>query len=214
MKRLIAVLSGLLVLPAFAEVAPITYDEIVEYSDELISEEDVADTPKSDTVKQVVVPVASPSRGMSPRSGATNVRNTSRVVPAGSATTATRNVATRASASSRNATTARTTTTRASGSVVSRKANASRVSARPSRAATTSAPAVTARRATTSNVSSNASRTARAGSIIQTDTENTPLYTGRGGVRSSAVQARMPVASGASTLTSATTVATDISEMD
>ena len=212
MKRLIAVLSGLLVLPAFAEVAPISYDEIVEYSDELIADDVATDAPKSDAVKQVVVPVASPSRGTSPRSGATNVRNASRVVPAGSATTATRNVATRASASSRNATTARTTTTRASGSVVSRNANASRVSARPSRAATTSAPAVSSRRATTSN----ASRTARAGSIIQTDTVNTPLYTGRVGVRSNAIQARMPVASGASALTSTatTSVDTDISDLD
>ena len=33
MKRLIAVLSGLLVLPAFAEVAPIYYDDTIEYSD-------------------------------------------------------------------------------------------------------------------------------------------------------------------------------------
>ena len=33
MKRFIAVLSGLLVLPAFAEVAPIYYDEVIEYSD-------------------------------------------------------------------------------------------------------------------------------------------------------------------------------------
>ena len=228
MKRLIAVLSGLLVLPAFAEVAPISYDEIVEYSDELIVDDVATDVPKSDTVKQVVVPVASPSRGTSPRSGATNVRNASpgtsprsgatnvrnasRVVPAGSATTATRNVATRASASSRNATTARTTTTRASGSVVSRNANASRVSARPSRAATTTAPAVSSRRATTSN----ASRTARAGSIIQTDTVNTPLYTGRVGVRSNAIQARMPVASGAAALssTATTSVDTDISDLD
>ena len=212
MKRLIAVLSGLLVLPAFAEVAPISYDEIVEYSDELIVDDVATDVPKSDAVKQVVVPVASPSRGTSSRSGATNVRNASRVVPAGSATTATRNVATRASASSRNATTARTTTTRASGSVVSRNANASRVSARPSRAVTTSAPAVSSRRATTSN----ASHTARAGSIIQTDTVNTPLYTGRVGVRSNAIQARMPVASGAAALTSTatTSVDTDISDLD
>ena len=38
MKRFIAVLSGLLVLPAFAEVAPVYYDEIVEYTDEMIDE--------------------------------------------------------------------------------------------------------------------------------------------------------------------------------
>ena len=36
MKRFITVLSSLLVLPAFAEVAPVYYDEIVEYTDEML----------------------------------------------------------------------------------------------------------------------------------------------------------------------------------
>ena len=40
MKRFITVLSGLLVLPAFAEVAPLYYDEIVEYTDDMIDAED------------------------------------------------------------------------------------------------------------------------------------------------------------------------------
>ena len=40
MKRFIAVLSGLLVLPAFAEVAPVYYDEIVEYADDVVDAED------------------------------------------------------------------------------------------------------------------------------------------------------------------------------
>ena len=44
MKRFIAVLSGLLVLPAFAEVAPVYYDEI---SEEIVNE-DVA--PEADVV--------------------------------------------------------------------------------------------------------------------------------------------------------------------
>ena len=43
MKRFIAVLSGLLVLPAFAEVAPVYYDEIVEYTDEMLDESDIQD---------------------------------------------------------------------------------------------------------------------------------------------------------------------------
>ena len=43
MKRFIAVLSGLLVLPAFAEVAPVYYDEIVEYTDEMLNESDDVD---------------------------------------------------------------------------------------------------------------------------------------------------------------------------
>ena len=40
MKRFIAVLSGLLVLPAFAEIAPVYYDEIIEYTDEMMNESD------------------------------------------------------------------------------------------------------------------------------------------------------------------------------
>ena len=43
MKRFITVLSGLLVLPAFAEVAPVYYDEIVEYTDEAINAIDDAE---------------------------------------------------------------------------------------------------------------------------------------------------------------------------
>ena len=39
MKRFIAVLSGILVLPAFAEVAPVYYDEIVEYTDDAFDDE-------------------------------------------------------------------------------------------------------------------------------------------------------------------------------
>ena len=215
MKRFIAVLSGLLVLPAFAEVAPISYDEIVEYSDDVVVEEEVPNVDGdavTDAAKKVVVPVNSPSRGTSPRSAATNVRNVSRVAPAGSVTSATRNVSSRATASSRNATTARSTTARATG-VSSRATNAARVSARPTRSVTTNTSAgTTARRATTSN----GTRTARAGSIVQTDTVNQPLYTGRVGVRSSAIQARMPVSSGASALTptATTTAATDISDLD
>ena len=42
MKRIIVVLSGLLVLPAFAEVAPVYYDDVVEYTDEMLDEEDAA----------------------------------------------------------------------------------------------------------------------------------------------------------------------------
>lgn len=40
MKRFIVVLSGLLVLPAFAEVAPVYYDDVVEYTDEMLADED------------------------------------------------------------------------------------------------------------------------------------------------------------------------------
>ena len=41
MKRFITVLSSLLVLPAFAEVAPVYYDEIVEYTDDMLADEEI-----------------------------------------------------------------------------------------------------------------------------------------------------------------------------
>lgn len=52
MKRFIAVLSSLLVLPAFAEVAPVFYDEIVEYTDDMIdaiNAENADETPTVET---------------------------------------------------------------------------------------------------------------------------------------------------------------------
>ena len=50
MKRFIAVLSSLLVLPAFAEVAPIAYDDYIEYSDVEYLDGDVdADVVEMDT---------------------------------------------------------------------------------------------------------------------------------------------------------------------
>jgi hypothetical protein len=51
MKRFITVLSSLLVLPAFAEVAPVYYDEIVEYTDEMLDEEEVAPEAAQDAVQ-------------------------------------------------------------------------------------------------------------------------------------------------------------------
>ena len=41
MKRFITVLSSLLVLPAFAEVAPVYYDDVIEYSDDMIDDEEI-----------------------------------------------------------------------------------------------------------------------------------------------------------------------------
>ena len=41
MKRFFAVLGGLLVLPAFAEVAPVYYDDVIEYSDAEMFDDDV-----------------------------------------------------------------------------------------------------------------------------------------------------------------------------
>lgn len=197
MKRFVAVLSSLLVLPAFAEVVPVYYDEVIEYTEEEIPTEEVAETPA-----KVVQPVSQPSN-VSSRSGV-NGRATSRVVPSvrGTTTSSARTVNSRASVSSRNATQARTgaqmrTTVSRAAAVPS--ANAGRVA---TRSATSN---VSARRATTNRTGAN---TARAG-IVQTDTVNAPLYTGRVSTRSSAVMARAPVVSVASgaTTTSAAPVA-------
>ncbi|MBS7386552.1 MAG: hypothetical protein KIG73_02460, partial [Alphaproteobacteria bacterium] len=86
MKRFIAVLSGLLVLPAFAEVAPVFYDGVIEYSDEEPSGEEI----DAATETVVVAPVAQPS-SVNPR---TANRNASRAVPS----TASANVSSRANA--------------------------------------------------------------------------------------------------------------------
>ncbi len=51
MKRFITVLSSLLVLPAFAEVAPVYYDEIVEYTDEMLDDEDIVAEAAQDAVQ-------------------------------------------------------------------------------------------------------------------------------------------------------------------
>ncbi|MFQ6702782.1 MAG: hypothetical protein ACLRFO_01075 [Alphaproteobacteria bacterium] len=202
MKRFIAVLSGLLVLPAFAEVAPIYYDEVVEYADEETPAEEVVEEA---SVAAPVVPVMAPS-AVNPR---TTNRNASRTVPTTS-DVASRTSGNRAVASSRttsNAVTSRTTTNAASRNA------ATRVSTRAARSATNGTQQIaTTRRAMQSAQPAVAARA----SIVQTDTVNTPLYTGRVGSRASAVRARIPTItalSGSST-TATETVAETTQSMD
>ena len=193
MKRFIAVLSSLLVLPAFAEIAPAYYYEelMAQYADEMPEAEVTNDqnvTSEQEEPAEAVVPV-SPTV-VSPRN-ATGRATTSRAIT--SSTTA----STRATASRNvsNATTARTVSTRptantATSATTSRSAaTRGNVSTGTSRAtaATTVAnrPTATVRSATTnaaqpglttrSTSGSTAGNTARA-SIVQTDTVNTPLY--------------------------------------
>lgn len=221
MKRFVAVLSSLLVLPAFAEVAPIYYDEIIEYAEDEISDANAAETSPA-----VVQPVAQPS-SVSPRStvggraAARNIPNTNSAT-GNTRNASTRNVSTRTATASRAATTARTgvaprtatvtprATTSRAGATSSRAATSNRLVLRPVRAAATSAatPSVgtTARRAAATTTGG--ARTARAGSLVQTDTVNTPLYTGRVSTRSSAVMARSPSA-GATTGSVTTSVSAE-----
>ena len=123
MKRFIAVLSGLLVLPAFAEVAPVYYDDFIEYTDETMDDQEetsLPDTQSENTNKQ-----NSAQRTIINRSNAA-----SRATSAGNSGTSSRtNTASRAVASSRatsgtnRGTVARTTRTN---SVVSRSSQGSR----------------------------------------------------------------------------------------
>lgn len=202
MKRFIAVLSGLLVLPAFAEVAPIFYDGVIEYSDEEPSGEEI----DAATETVVVAPVAQPS-SVNPR---TANRNASRAVPStASANVSSRANAGRVTASNRtasNVVTARTATN------ASARGTVSRVSTRAARSATNGTQQI----ATTRRAMQTTPTTAARASIVQTDTVNTPLYTGRVSSRASAVRARIPTISSTSSsvVTTAESAADATQSMD
>ena len=180
MKRFIAVLSGLLVMPAFAEVAPVVYEDVIEISDtEMFDADDVVEQEiVSEEPGTMIIPpvgqVRTVSRSTSGRASRTLPKATTR------ATSPSRAIASRAAANisqTRNAMT---------------RGTASRAGV--SRAATSaSSQTVSSRRA---SQPSESSVVARAGSIVQTDTVNTPLYTGRVGVRAggaaSGIRARVP----------------------
>ena len=236
MKRLVAVLSSLLVLPAFAEVAPEYYYQelMAQYADEMpvteFVEEEVATEPTEAETKDntPVVPAA-----VSPRT-ATGRATTSRAITSAT-TSSTRNVASR---NVSNATTARTvsarpstvssttTTTRptttASRSAVNRTTGATTTARSTAATTVTNRPATTVRSTgtkttaaaqqnlTTRASSTNTNNTARA-SIVQTDTVNTPLYvSSRVGVNSTSnVSTRVPtIRVGSTTTTTNTTEST------
>lgn len=199
MKRFIAVLSGLLVMPAFAEVAPVYYDDVIEYSDAEMFDGDVAgenEIGMDIDEKSVAAPNASARNSNRGQSRVT------RNVPAGATVAA---------------------TTRASGAAPSR-AVASRAAANISqtRNAMTRGTATRAgatRAAASQNVANRRAETATANparaavTIVQSDTVSTPLYTGRVGARTvgtSAVRARVPsVRVSNTTTTSATPVSVE-----
>ena len=219
MKRLIAVLSSLLVLPAFAEVVPAYYyEEMMEYSDEYETPqaEEQENESAEETEQKVNTPVV--PAVVSPRNS--NTRSaTSRAVA--TSTTTGRNVSTRTS----NTTPARAVTARTATATVAPTTNTVRTTtsatARPtttSRTATASrSTAAAIRSATTPGVTTRASsqinnaNTARA-SIVQTDTASTPLYiSNRAGVSTTAasVRARIPTArAGTSSITTTSTEST------
>ncbi len=178
MKRFIAVLSGLLFLPAFAEVAPVYYDEIVEYTDELIDEAEEQPVEEEATKPVVIKKPVVVQRNVAGRS-------VSRAVSAGSNTNSRTNTGTRTVASSpRNATqtprgtvsrTAKTQTVSARPQTATRARAtvASRTSAGSARANSTSKP-VAARVAATGSIMSGARTNSGTPSVL-TDSGD-PLY--------------------------------------
>lgn len=204
MKRLIVVLSGLLVLPAFAEVAPAYYyDDTIEYldtdidadADDVVAD-DAENVVRDDTAAKTSAPTVT-SRGVTNTSS-----RAASVSPRATGTS-------RATTARNNATASRTVTARTATTTASR---AGTTRAGVSRAAATSSAnkTVSARRATSNT-------TAARASIVQSDTVNTPLYTGRVGVRSQSVTTRVPTVRMAATSTTSSdtsTSATSTTDMD
>ncbi|MDE6250212.1 MAG: hypothetical protein K2M34_01070 [Alphaproteobacteria bacterium] len=205
MKRLVVVLSGLLVLPAFAEVAPIYYEDVIEMSDT-----EIADTDAVADVADDATDVQNNSSANTVSSSRTQGRATSSRAMAGSATrranvtnsgtSSTRNLSTRASGSN-SATTARATVSRAS--TTRAGTNGLRTTGAPGGTVSAASRGVAASRTVPASVNSARSaaptaNTARA-SIVQTDTVGTPLYNGRvasvGSVRARVPAVRMATAS-------------------
>ncbi len=203
MKRFVAVLSGLLVLPAFAEVAPLYYDEVIENFEEV----DVADDVVTDEEVAPIVPIVQ-SPAVNPRGAST--RSITRAVPATTKTN-TRGAGNRAVASVRNtANTARVASRPATTGVKERAAT--RVATRASRNTQNAKNQIIATRRAMQTPSNVAARS----SLLQTDTVNTPLYTGRVSTRASAIRARIPTITtvSAETTVAPTDAASVVSSMD
>ncbi|MDR0726534.1 MAG: hypothetical protein LBF37_00555 [Rickettsiales bacterium] len=171
MKRFIAALSSLLIMPAFAEVAPVYYfEDAIEYSDDFIDEDIVLDE-----VEEVITPTAAvvPATA-SPRT--TTSRSASRIVPSSVSASNTANRGT-----ARRAVSSRTT----AGSTASRGAAAGNTTASRTTGTATRSGNVSSRRVAQATPA-NTARAASTGSLTQTDTVSSPLYTGRVGVRPAA----------------------------
>lgn len=174
MKRLIAVLAGLLIMPAFAEVVPDWYyEDTIEYTDDFAGDEVYIDDEIIEAV-QPTAPIVTVQPSVAAGRATTNqpVQNraaVTRVVPSSNAVTTT----------SSRTTTARPVSSRTA--ATTSRAGRAGTTGTTSRATTTSGTAsqgVTTRR-TTPATTTNAARA----SVTTSDTVNTPIYTGRVGVR-------------------------------
>ena len=195
MKRFVAVLAGLIALPAFAEVAPVFYEDVIEYVEEDVEPASVA----ADTGVSAPV-VASTAR---------NARANGRATATGrvSGRNATSRTATRAGVVSR---AARPTVVTRSGTLPT---VASRAAATRAQRANGTDRITTTRRA----MQTGGANVARAG-VTTTDTVNNPIYSGnvaaRVGMRvssgtSGAVRARIPTISASVTNSTSSTTATN-----
>lgn len=90
-KRFICVLSGLLVLPAFAEVVPVYYDDVVEYTDDAVNAENSVESVAQKNVQQRtnINRSTSASRAVAAGTNAASRTNTSSRAVASSPRTAT-----------------------------------------------------------------------------------------------------------------------------
>ncbi len=204
MKRFLAVLSGLLVLPAYAEIAPVYYEIDSDYESVDVAGDSEQDVDEID-VAAVAVPVSQTTARALRASNAAS----SRAMPTGARAVNSRSAATRATTSRNvsNSNVARTATNTAMA-----RSGASRVASR------SMARSGATQIATTRQAMQNNGTTARA-AIVQTDTVRTPLYTGRVSSRASAVRARIPTITSVSGNVSTTTggtvdAATAAAEMD
>ena len=191
MKRLVVVLSGLLVLPAFAEVAPFFYEDAVEYSDAeyaddgaLVDAADVVVEEENIPVQPVIKtnPRVAPASRSGMRAGTTANVNPQRFSNTNSRVTAARTTTARTTAATPSrASVSRGTASRAATNI----ANSADVS---TRRASTAATANTARAGTTTTTTY---VTTSGGTAIPT-AQNDVTYTGRVAMRSSGSIPRAP----------------------
>lgn len=224
MKRFIAVLSGLLVLPAFAEVAPIYYDEEIELTDDgyiQFDEQYEEIAPNQANTQPAPHPTVAPAVVATPTARATrnagrNTTTATRTVSSGSTNVSTRGTSPR-TVGTRTATVTARGTTAGTGTVSTRAASSTRTT-RPTSAArsatTTNSGTTTATRRNTAT--STGGNVAARASIIQSNTVTAPLYTGRVGVRgtSASIGARVPSIQMGTTTDSGTATTTSATSMD
>ena len=202
MKRFITVLSSLLVLPAFAEVAPVYYDDVIEYTDDMIDDEEI-----------VTEEAKAPVQNVGQRNTINRSSSASRAISSATASGTSRtNTSSRAIATSPRSTTgtARGTASRTAktNTVISRNQKATRASV-TARGAQTSKP-VTARVGTMNNSVMPGNRYSSYTQSELTDA-GAPLYnanTARIGVSSRRATARV------STSTASATVSPVVTEED